>query len=328
MSIATKLLKLLPPERAHAIAKWGMKKKIFAPGWYPKSSSELEGSAIKLFGKSIANPLGLAAGFDKNGELVDVIEEYGFGFMEVGSVTRGGGRGNPKPRLFRLEGNMLLNRMGLNGDPAHVVAERLAAAKSANYGINIAKTHNPDIMGDLAIEDIQQCYKTMMRFGFYHVLNISCPNTREGKTFEDYAALRELLSAIRDIDHMPRKTPLLVKLSPTLEREPLDRILQVCGDFYIDGFVACNTMSHNHPKYGKGGLSGPAVYRRGLDVVEMLHQMTLKPVIACGGIASGTDMRCYRDAGAIAFQSYTAFVHGPNAGPMFAHKVLKEYLPK
>jgi len=331
-SIIHKTLCLLQPERAHAVAKWAMKKKLRAPG-------EVNNLATEMFGHALRNPLGLAAGFDKNGELVDVFKDYGFGFLEVGSVTLNGGCGNPKPRLFRIGDESLLNRMGLNGEPAAFVAQRLFTTKNPGpYGVNIAKTHSPEIMGDAAIRDIQQCHKIMKPYGFYHALNISCPNTREGKTFEDPAVLKELLAAIANPVPPPslrRKTPLLVKLSPTstlsdgLRWAELEKLINVCMDFKIDGFVCCNTVPHEDPKLGRGGLSGRSCYFLSRGVVRFINGMkTGKTIIACGGIYSGHEMWDYKNDGASAFQVYAGFVRGPHAGPRFASKVLKQFFKR
>ncbi len=327
-----KSLCLLSPERAHAVAKWAMKKKLRAP-----VQPGVAGHGSMLFGRALTNYLGLAAGFDKNGELVEVFEDYGFGFLEVGSVTRNGGQGNPKPRLFRIGDDALLNRMGLNGEPADYVAHRLRWAKNPGpYGVNIAKTHSPEIMGDAAIRDISDCYQTMRPYGFYTVLNISCPNTREGKTFEDPAALRELLAeVVTRLDYRNYK-PLLVKLSPIstitngMRWSELDKLIDVCLEFKIDGFVCCNTIPQDHPKFGRGGLSGPECFQQALGVVKFIRGVLAKSgsgqaIIGCGGIRSGYEMWEYENAGALAFQSYAGFVRGPNAGPQFASKVLQQF---
>src|SRR5205823_6386898 len=147
---------------------------------------------------------------------VDAAIEYGFGFVEVGSVTFRGGPGNPKPRMFRLDDRTIMNRMGLNGDSAEIVAARLAQVKTPFFGVNIAKTHSPDILGDAAIEDICSSYRLLMSFGMYTAINVSCPNTREGRTFEDPAPLSELLGALNAIRKDSTSPPLLVKLSPVL----------------------------------------------------------------------------------------------------------------
>jgi len=287
-------LKLLPPETAHNIGVWAMQRRWFAPG-------PIATGTKTLFGHPLLNLLGIAAGFDKNGVLVDVIKDYGFGFIEVGSVTYRGGPGNPKPRMFRVDGG-LVNKMGLNGEPAELVARRLACCVSKDYGVNIAKTHDPMIMGDEAIQDIQSCFNKMRGLGFYTVLNISCPNTREGRTFEDPAALRELLSALDFKDQV-----ILIKLSPEFKDETID----VCEDFNINGYVCCNTLPGP-----VGGISGITLQPH---VVGGLKRLTDKVVIACGGLNSKQRYNTYMGNGAAACQVYSGFV---NYGPNFASKIL------
>jgi dihydroorotate dehydrogenase len=322
--LAYKLLRLLDAERSHNIAKWAMKHRLFAPGIYKQPKS-----VAVMWGTPINNPFGLAAGFDKNGELVDVIEDYGFGFIEVGSVTYRGGHGNPRPRLFRLENGDLLNRMGLNGEPAEIVANRLAGCKNQRYGVNIAKTHSPDIMGDAAIRDIIDSYKILRKLGIYTVLNISCPNTAEGKTFEHPQALKELLSEVERYRTGAR--PLLVKLSPgvasreDIEAVVLDSIVKVCEDFNVNGYVVSNTLPYLHPRYGKGGRSGVAVFGAARKVAHLLqHRLHKKMIMGVGGIFSGRDMIDFRDVGVDFCQAYNGFVSGPNAGVDFAHTVNRE----
>lgn len=318
----TKLLHLLPPERAHAIGKWAMQRRLRAPGIYCTTKS-----ACTIFGTTITNPLGLAAGFDKNGELADHAHRYGFGWVEVGSVTLRGGSGNPKPRLFRIEMDGLLNRMGLNGDPAEIVAERLSKATRGCFAVNITKTHDPLITGDAAINDMVLCYQKMRPYGIYTVLNISCPNTKE-KTFEDPVVLRDVLM---EITSLRRGRPLLVKLSPTLifglsDNNRLVEVISICKLFQISGYVCSNTVPMEHFKYGRGGNSGPVVKPYSLRLIELIRKMHPEAVIiGCGGVQTGQDMADYMAAGAQFVQSYAGFVVGPNAGPRFAHRVLAEH---
>ncbi len=309
------LLRLLDPERAHNIALEAMLDRRLAPGPYKSDSTETH-----LFGVPINNPLGLAAGFDKNGLLVDAIHDYGFGWSEVGSVTYLGGEGNKRPRMFRVGDRDVMNRMGLNGEPAWLVRERLLMAKSKAYGVNIAKTHNPLIMGDAAIKDISESYRLLGGLGAYTVLNISCPNTTEGKTFEDPIALQELLSACRD--HR-RDRPLLVKISPNIQMDDLAEVLDLSREFNLSGFVCSNTLPWVHKKYGKGGRSGDAVRSLSLALVRYVRAHTGHFVIGCGGIFDAVHARQYLEAGAGLFQVYNGFVRGPNAGPRFAHRLLE-----
>jgi dihydroorotate dehydrogenase len=318
--LAYNVLRLTSPERSHNIAKWAMKYRILAPG---KVCMQNPATTMKyrLFDEELDNPLGVAAGFDKNAELIDVIQDYGFGFIEIGSVTYLGGPGNPKPRLFRYENDRLLNRMGLNGIQASDVAIRLNNVRSKVYGVNIAKTHSPDIMGDKAIRDICDSYNLLKHYGIYTVINISCPNTREGRTFEDPDALKELLSAVKSFKG-PK--PLLVKLSPVSinNHERFDKIIGICELAGIDGYVASNTIPHEDPKFGKGGLSGSDIMPYTLEIINSIRRNIKKPVIAVGGITSYADVVAYMQAGAVACQVYCGFVRGPSAGPRFAHNIL------
>ncbi len=320
------LLLMLDAERAHSLGKWAMKKSLFAPGRYCTEKSHTE-----LFGIPLDNPLGLAAGFDENGELADVVQQYGFAYVETGSITFHGGKGNPKPRLFRLGEGNLLNRMGLNGDPAEVVVQRLLSAQ-APYAINIAKTHAPEITGDKAIEDIIASYKLVTTHLeptgklIYCALNLSCPNTKEGKTFEQPEALEELLqavSAVRTARGTARENrPLLLKLSPTLSFREIYHLLQVAEPF-ADGYICSNTLPFEHARYGRGGLSGNFLREDSLQLLNNLNKQTSKPIIACGGILQGADAyRAYCTGGRAGFQAYTGFAL---QGPEFARNLLDEY---
>lgn len=313
-------LKLLPPEMAHSVGKWAMKFRLGAAfRWKGKSPTY----DAYFFGTPLISRFGLAAGFDKNGELVDVVQDYGFGFIEVGSVTHNGGEGNEKPRLFRIEDGDLLNRMGLNGDPAEIVAKRLSRAKSTKYGVNIAKTHDPAIMGDKAIVDIVMSYRYLQSFGLYTCINISCPNTKEGKTFETPGALQELLVELRR-QRTINAQPLFVKLSPTLalEKDHLQKVVAICEEFGVKGFVCSNTLPFNHPRYGKGGASGSRVKEFAFQLCTDIRFMSpLTKIIGCGGITTGADAFRFHRAGADYFQSYAGFIQ---RGPGFAFHIKSE----
>jgi len=313
--IIQKLLQQLNPEFAHNVAKIGMKRGLCAPGEIQADED------IKLFGVRINNPFGMAAGFDKNADLIDTATKYGFGWNEIGSITCNGGVGNPKPRMFRLEdGHSVMNRMGLNGLPALVVEKRVRASKSKHFAINIAKTHDPKIMGDVAIHDIMSTYTRFHDLGIYNVLNISCPNTKEGKTFEDLGALRDLLDCLEYIRNSNSR-PLLLKLSPIFS--DFDDMIKLVTDYEITGFVACNTLPLEHPKNGKGGASGLHVKSLAVSVVKSLRErLPDTTIIGCGGIFDVKDVIDYHMAGANFFQAYNGFVRGPYSGPNFVKHLM------
>jgi dihydroorotate dehydrogenase len=326
--LAHKSLLRLPPESAHEIGIAAMQLRIGAPGRF--ISTEHSGTQTELFGVKIDNPLGLAAGFDKNGLLADTAPDYGFGWIEIGSVTYCGGPGNSKPRLFRLrEKRSLLNRMGLNGEPAASVAEKLAELTAQNptapFAVNIAKTRDHKIIGDAATQDILDSYNRLFRFGIYTAINISCPNTEEGKTFEDNPhSLKELLSETRKIG---RTRPVLVKLSPNRTLTELEKILEAAEPF-VDGYVCGNTlpsaqMPEIFQRYGKGGISGELLRIHTLKLIENVRKLTRKPIIACGGISSGEHMLAAYLAGANYFQAYTGFIYH---GLRFAHDANTDFI--
>lgn len=330
--LAQQILKRIDPEKAHDIAKRHMIAGRLAPGSFATSES------CFLFGTELPNLLGLAAGFDKNAELLGTYDKYGFGFIEVGSVTYLGGDGNPKPRLFRVNQRDVMNRMGLNGIAAHYVAERLRNTLPRNlggdlggvfrgpkYGVNIAKTHSPDIMGDNAIRDVQETYRLVCNLGFYTVLNISCPNTREGRTFEDPACLGQLLAAIVEVQAQNQAhVPVLVKCSPVVK--DITNVIEICQRYKISGYVISNTIPHEHPQFGKGGLSGDNVRPLAISLTKQVKAIDPNTtVIGVGGIFTGKHIKEFIDAGASVVEAYNGFVRGPNSGPKFAHKVLREY---
>ena len=305
----------LDAEAAHDAGKALMRRGLLARSGPPSLPTP-------LFGRVLPNPLGLAAGFDKDAELLATFGGYGFGFSEVGSLTFRGGPGNPKPRMFRI-GRDVMNRMGLNGLPAATVADRLRRSPSPHFAVNVAKTHDPQIVGDAAIEDVVETVRLVHDLGIYVALNVSCPNTREGKTFEEPAALAELLAAVNAVRDTSSR-PLCVKLSPTLVDAPgkLAAVVEVCESAGVAGYVACNTLPVENA-HGRGGLSGRRVHGRAVRTVDFLARETGKPALGVGGVFTAADARELLDAGATAVQVYNGFVRGPLAGPRFAFDVVK-----
>ncbi len=320
------LLFALGPEQAHLLASASARaaQKAVPSALERMFAFSHPALSVQVLGLTFTNPVGLAAGFDKNAHLVPFFRLLGAGFTEVGSVTAEPGRGNRRPRLFRFpEDEALVNRMGLGNHGSERIAPRLkrfAHQPAFPMGVNIAKTHSPDILGNAALDDFAATYGRVADHASYITLNVSCPNTAEGKTFEDPAALDALLSQLdrlvaeRRREGAARTPPLLVKLSPP-ERERFvldsfyDEILAVCAAHRVDGFVATNTLPHD-----KGGLSGPPLAARSTALVRYLYTKTggAKPIIGVGGIDSAEAAYERLAAGASLVQLYTGLVyHGP-----------------
>lgn len=284
---------------------------------------------VQIHGLTFRNPVGLAAGFDKNAHLVDLFYLLGFGFTEVGSVTSLPHDGNPKPRLFRLlEDNGLINRMGLNSEGVEQVKRNLRRVKTRySLGINITKSNKPEIYGDEAIEDICDAFKGIVPEADYITLNISCPNTPDGRTFEDPQALKELLSAIREKREL--SLPIFIKVSPDLTQGQLEGIVRISLEYSMNGFVATNTSSKREnlrtsqeelTRIGKGGLSGPPIRDKSTKVVRTIYKLTRGrvPIIGCGGISTAEDAFEKIKAGASAVQLFTGLVY---EGPGIATRI-------
>jgi len=308
-------------------------------GLYGYKSPRLTQNICNL---TFPNPFGLAAGFDKNGKLPKLMEAIGFGFAEVGSITAQPSSGNPKPRLFRLpEDESLINRLGLNNDGAQTVCRRLEQQHTTiPIGVNIAKTNSEQIYGDRAIEDYVISYRYANRVADYITINISCPNTKEGKSFEDPAVLKKLLDAL-ELRIDARRVPTFIKLSPDSDDRQLKNIVEVCEEFSIDGYVATNTTAHRPlsrmstssedvADLGRGGLSGTILQKRSTEVIRLLRSIigTDKPIIGVGGVSSTESALEKLKAGANLLQCYTGLVyHGPSL-PGKVNRGIDKYLKK
>lgn len=286
-----------------------------------------------LWGQTFSSPLGLAAGMDKNAEFIEMWQMFGLGFLEVGSVTARLSEGNAAPRLFRLPGDKaLINRMGLNNEGASRVAANVRQSqyiRSVPLGINIAKTHDPSIVGQDAIDDFVECYRELSSLADYVALNISCPNTEEGKTFEEPESLAALLSAIGSIrEEEENAPPLLVKLSPppTDIWQPdaaFDDLCAVLLEHAVDGVILSNTSPNRRglsasraaiDELGAGGVSGRPLFRRAVRMTSLMYAKTegKLPLIGVGGVDSADAVYELMKAGASLVQMYTALVYeGP-----------------
>lgn len=277
-----------------------------------------------LFGVNFPNPLGLAAGFDKNALAIQRWASFGFGFAEIGTATLKPQPGNPRPRLFRLpEDEGLINRMGFNNDGAVDIARRVGLKPaSIPIGVNIGK--NKDVPAEEAAKDYAECFRYFRRFGAYTVVNVSSPNTPGLRALQEKGPLLDIIGAIREVD---KEKPLFVKIAPDLEPTALQELIQVAHEAKLTGIIATNTtISREHlarPFPEPGGLSGRPLRIRAHLMMRDLYKSCDKDLIliGVGGIMDGKDLYDRIAAGAHLCQAYTGFVYG---GPHFAAAVLRD----
>lgn len=277
-----------------------------------------------VFGLSFENPVGLGAGFDKNALYIRELETLGFGFVEIGTVTPLAQKGNDKPRLFRLpKDKAIINRMGFNNDGAKAIAARLSTTKrNIIVGGNIGK--NKATANEDAWKDYEICLRALFDCVDYFVVNVSSPNTPGLRELQEKESLRKILSHLQDINQGKAKPkPLLLKIAPDLTLPQLDDIAALATEVQLSGLVATNTtIDRSHlttdkavvEKIGAGGLSGQPLRETATKVVEHLHKQTVGhlPIIASGGIFSGTDAKEKIAAGAALVQVWTGFIYeGP-----------------
>ena len=285
----------------------------------------------RVAGRAIANPVGLAAGFDKNAHILKYYQKLGFGLAEVGSITARPSPGNPRPRLFRLpEDDAVINRMGFNGDGAEVVATRLKDFGQLPVAINIAKTNDPAIKGDKAVEDMVFSFNQIKNMPFHYVVfDISCPNTHEGRV-DNADELDQTLAKVRPLNQL--NLPIFVKLSPDSPLEFLQTIAALGITHGVKGYVCGNTSqmrsnlktsAQTIESIGRGGLSGAPL--KGLAVKLCARMYDLKgpgqEIIGSGGVMNGQDAYDFIKAGASAVQIYTALVY---EGPFAANVINRE----
>ena len=277
--------------------------------------------ARTVFGVRFPNPVGLAAGFDKEGVALSAWEALGFGFIEVGTLTAQAQPGNPPPRMFRVpERRALINRLGFNNGGAEAAAERFAGLRAAGrwpsvpVGINIGKSKATPL--ELATADYVRSLETLHPFGDYFVLNVSSPNTPGLRSLQGHDELDALLRAVQEKNHsLPSPRPMLVKIAPDLPFSQIEEILELAGQHRMAGIVATNTtIDHSSlppsaPKE-QGGLSGEPLRVRATEVVRFLAERTALPIIAVGGVSDAVSAREKLDAGVALVQIYTGFVYG------------------
>lgn len=309
---------------------WGVRKLV-------KSSFQLDDPRLhrEVFGLKFKNPVGLAAGFDKNGELVPELAALGFGFIEVGTVTPMPQPGNEKPRMFRLpQDSALINRMGFNNVGVDVVAARLRHLRDREgvlIGGNIGKnkvTPNED-----ATSDYIKCFDALFDVVDYFVVNVSSPNTPGLRELQEKEPLKQLLATLQQRNQKGGKSrPILLKIAPDLTNEQLDDITEIVRETGIAGVIATNTTISREGlrtpepvRSQTGGLSGKPLTRRSTEVIRYLHQRSggAFPIIGVGGIHSPEDALEKLEAGASLVQLYTGFIY---EGPGLIKRINKRLL--
>jgi dihydroorotate dehydrogenase len=310
----------LDPETVHELALTGLKRGFFAPP--PYESPILEQT---FFGKTFKNPLGLAAGFDKNGLILSHWHRYGFGFVEAGTVTFHPQPGNPKPRMFRVPADKgLINRLGFNNEGASALAARLQAAHpQLPLGINLGKSKITEL--ENAPQDYQESFRLLHRFGDYFVLNVSSPNTPGLRSLQEKSALIDIIDAIQQVD---TTRPLFVKVAPDLELTALDEVVQVAIDKKLTGLIATNTTISRETLSldpgQAGGLSGAPLKGKADQILKHLYQACPRTMMlmGVGGIMSADDLYDKIAFGAHLCQVYTGWIYG---GPAFVPQACRDF---
>jgi len=351
------ILFLFQPETAHHIVASFLKipgVSFFLELFYKYEHPILE---RLVFGLKFPNPIGLAAGFDKDAKFFDEISECGFGFIEVGTVTPKAQPGNEKPRSFRLpEDEALINRMGFNNDGVEAMVERLKQRKNFKViiGGNIGK--NKITPNENALSDYEYCFEKLFEYVDYFVVNVSSPNTPGLRELQEKEPLKKILNRLMELNKKltndRRQTtdetasgigrpssaicPILLKIAPDLTNEQLDDIVEIVRETKIDGVVATNTtisrenLTTPNSKFqtiGAGGLSGKPLTKRSTEVIKYLSDKSQKafPIIASGGIHSSEDAIEKLNAGASLVQLYTGFIYeGPNLVSQIARRLMTD----
>lgn len=333
------ILFLFDPEKVHYFVFNSLRFWMKVPGikGIIRSSYQLKNEKLKreLFGINFDNPVGLAAGFDKNAVLFNELSHFGFGFIEIGTLTPKPQEGNPKKRLFRLpKDEAIINRMGFNNEGVEAAIERLKNRKEKIIvGGNIGK--NKVTPNEEAISDYEICFNALFPYVDYFVVNVSSPNTPNLRALQDKEPLTALLSRLVQLNkEKDAPKPILLKIAPDLTNEQLDDIIEIVKSTNIDGVIATNTtISRENLQtneavvnaIGNGGVSGKPVGSRSTEVIKYLADKSNKafPIIGVGGIHSADDAIEKLNAGADLVQIYTGFIY---EGPSLVKKINKEIL--
>ncbi len=291
----------------------------------------------ELFGLKFKNPVGLAAGFDKNAVLYNELANFGFGFIEIGTVTPKGQAGNPKKRLFRLKDDKgIINRMGFNNEGLEAAILQLKGNKGKLIiGGNIGK--NTITKPEDYTKDYLECFNALHPYVDYFVLNVSCPNVGSHAKLNDKDYLEELIGAVQKANNIfEKQKPILLKIAPDLNNNQLDEIVELVSDTKLDGVIASNTSTDRGglkatkeqlETIGNGGLSGQPIKEKSTKVIQYLSEKSNKafPIIGVGGIHSAEDALEKLDAGADLVQIYTGFIY---EGPSLIKSINKAILSR
>ncbi len=324
-SLARPFLFGLDAERAHGLGLQALEL-AYRTGTTGLLAGSIAPMPTKLLGLTFPNPVGLAAGLDKNGAHIDALFALGFGFVEVGTVTPRPQPGNPKPRMFRLpEHQAIINRLGFNNEGVDAMVRNVERArrKGGLLGINIGK--NKDTSNDRAASDYLYCLERVYPLADYITINISSPNTAGLRELQEEQALRHLIGTLRDSQEElgaqhGKRVPMLVKVAPDLSDDDIDAVARVLADLSVDGVIATNTTVsrinvQQHPlAHETGGLSGAPLMGQSTTVLRRLRARLPDniPLIGVGGILSGADAVAKMSAGASLVQCYSGLIYrGP-----------------
>jgi dihydroorotate dehydrogenase len=317
----------MDPERVHHLTLLALKTLCRTPWLLNLISGPIDQRLAKeVFGIRFPNPIGLAAGFDKNGVALTAWEALGFGFVEAGTITARAQPGNPVPRIFRIsDQEALINRLGFNNEGAEKIGERLERLRRSSrwpkipVGINIGKTMSVAL--EEAASDYLESFRRLQGIGDYFVLNVSSPNTPGLRKLQEKRAIGDLFHVIQQHN---RGKPLLVKIAPDLTREQVDEILALAQEHQLAGIIATNTTTDQQAIPAEmrqsGGLSGKPLRTRSLEMLRHIRTRSSLPVVSVGGIMNADDARERFDAGAELIQLYTGFVY---RGPHLVREIAK-----
>ncbi len=333
-SILRPILFKSDPEEIHHFTFSSVRRLFKVPGskniikkLYQVNDTRLE---REVFGLKFKNPVGLAAGFDKDAKLYKELSHFGFGFIEIGTVTPKPQPGNPKKRLFRLkEDQAIINRMGFNNGGVAEAVVRLQKNKNVLIGGNIGK--NKVTPNDEAVNDYILCFNALFSVVDYFVVNVSSPNTPGLRELQDKEPLTKLLATLQDLNaHKEKRKPILLKIAPDLTEDQLLDIIDIVATTKIDGVIATNTTISREGltsvnKEEIGGLSGKPLTKRSTEVIRFLSERSNKafPIIGVGGIHSAEDALEKIEAGASLVQLYTGFIY---EGPQLIKDINTELL--